>query len=184
MINYGKWCIFFSSLRALSSQLFGSVKFLNHCLTKLKTSGREAVLLVDTSTHVDDRLRVRSLCFNSADIEKIVIFTPMAEYWRLVPLNDSQDPLESIRDPYAQKKARAIWEQIKEVVRIDEDQRVIYTPDEKGSPLPLLLNFLIDSRDTSRPLDLHRFVCLIKPYVNLSTIDVSRRKLFKNRCAL
>jgi hypothetical protein len=105
----------------------------------------------------------------------------MSEAWRLVPLEDSRnvDPLSSISDPIVLKKARAIWEKIKDSIELDSDQRVVYNADEKGSPLPLLLSFLTDGRDTTRPVDAHRFVSLIRPYVPVSLIAVNKRNFYR-----
>jgi hypothetical protein len=110
----------------------------------------------------------------------------MAQAWRLVPLTDSEnpspptgDPLNSISDAKVLKKARAIWRKIKDQVALDGDQRVIYNADEKGSPLPHLLSFLVDERDSTRPVDLLRFISMIKPYVPASMLAASKRKLWR-----
>jgi hypothetical protein len=114
----------------------------------------------------------------------------MAEAWRLVPLEDSRnnlavsntptgDPLNSIGDKKVLKKARAIWNKIKDAVVLDTDQRVVYNTDEKGSPLPLLLSFLVDGKDSTRPVDMRRFISLIKPYVSANMLARSKRKLWR-----
>jgi hypothetical protein len=113
----------------------------------------------------------------------------MAEAWRLVPLEISQknlvsktpmgDPLNSISDRKVLKKARAIWDKIKDEVVLDSDQRVVYSRDEKGSPLPIILSFLVDEKDTTRPLDLHRFLSVIKPHISRRLLAPSKRKLLR-----
>jgi hypothetical protein len=114
----------------------------------------------------------------------------MASAWRLVPFEDSQknvvsaapmgDPLSTISDRKVLKKARAIWDKIKDRVVLDSDQRVVYTPNEKGSALPLLLSFLASDADSTRPLDLHRFVSVIRPYVSVTLIAPKKKRLYKN----